>query len=1022
MRIILAGSPKHRLWSLLSDVRSEPTPLRTHIAPAPCTRVVLLVDHSDWKEAAASLHAMSGATGVRLLVVLPATSPGAPPRQALQASIDRLQVDSLAYAPLTETILHTANGVSSRRELVLCPLSRPVPWLATEDLADAVRTWLQGAWSGHRVLSGPEALDGGALAGSLSRVLRDLHQPEEFVRQRFLELDEDGNGVVETDEAVRYLERLGQPSAAARAMVDAADLDGDGTINPEELVHGLGEFLEATLSSTPTDVVWRPVPATIVRDEWVRAGMAFADATAKLAHIGHCAVPADAHRGTRTVNQVLEGHALRFANLHVLPGRGLFTHHTGRFGDPNPGLPELLWDGSEPQLMHPAVLSRKRLPTGETLVSRKGVGGAPVEVRWLGTGPREVLRFGEGDQARAIELEHDQVVGLACRGEWPGLRDTMADVLERRTLKAWEKALFRELGALRIEHVDELADPLDVICHCTGTRRCELVSRCEGRATTLAMLADETGVTRVCGGCAPLVEEIVGSTKLEVAEVMDRTQLGPGIFRFTLRPVATDPMPSLPGQHIVVQGRIQDRWVTRAYTLTSPGGLTQAYELTIKREELGLFSRWLVDSADSTALLRCSAPCGDVFIGPDERGPIFAFAGGIGITPGLAVARTIGSDGSGRTVHIDWSARTPEDFIFAEELDGLAGTGVTWTRRCTTRQGRLDAETVRARYPWREGAIALVCGPSRYCDDVVGWLRGCGWPDDAVRVEVFSSQVNDKGEVRAKRAAPPPSPAVDGTTVDAVQADSFFIDLDADRDVVREAVAFMRQMYAERGLAAVLPSRLAEVRSEVEETGSYTLTRDELAYGAQLAWRNSTRCIGRFFWQHLQVRDMRHLQTEEEMFASLVEHMRLATNGGDLISTLTVFRTGEPEVRLWNGQLIRYAGYRQPDGTVVGDPANCELTERIEGLGWQGRGGRFDVLPLVIQIGDRPPRWFEIPEDAVLEVPIEHPDHPWFAELGLRWYALPAVSELALDVGGVVHRCVPFNGFYMVTEIGARNL
>ena len=52
---------------------------------------------------------------------------------------------------------------------------------------------------------------------------------------------------------------------------------------------------------------------------------------------------------------------------------------------------------------------------------------------------------------------------------------------------------------------------------------------------------------------------------------------------------------------------------------------------------------------------------------------------------------------------------------------------------------------------------------------------------------------------------------------------------------------------------------------------------------------------------------------------------------------------------------------------------------------------------------------------------LEHPQYPWFRELGLRWYALPAVCEMALDLGGVHYRAIPFNGFYMSTEIGGRN-
>ncbi|TRZ05229.1 hypothetical protein HGM15179_021878, partial [Zosterops borbonicus] len=47
---------------------------------------------------------------------------------------------------------------------------------------------------------------------------------------------------------------------------------------------------------------------------------------------------------------------------------------------------------------------------------------------------------------------------------------------------------------------------------------------------------------------------------------------------------------------------------------------------------------------------------------------------------------------------------------------------------------------------------------------------------------------------------------------------------------------------------------------------------------------------------------------------------------------------------------------------------------------------------------------------------------PWFSELGLRWHALPAVSNLLLEIGGLEFPAAPFNGWYMGTEIGSRNL
>ncbi|NEQ84277.1 MAG: nitric oxide synthase oxygenase [Moorea sp. SIO2I5] len=239
--------------------------------------------------------------------------------------------------------------------------------------------------------------------------------------------------------------------------------------------------------------------------------------------------------------------------------------------------------------------------------------------------------------------------------------------------------------------------------------------------------------------------------------------------------------------------------------------------------------------------------------------------------------------------------------------------------------------------------------------------------------------------------------------------------------VMEEAEAFIKQCYIERGLPEVFLSRWQEVKESIEKTGTYEHTYDELVYGARLAWRNSSRCVARYFCQILNLRDMRDLETEEEMFNAIVEHIKLATNDGDLRALMTVFRP-EPGLRIWNSQLLRYAGYRQPDGTILGDPANLELTDQALKLGWQKESRTpFDILPLIIQLPGKEPRLFEIPPEIVLEVPISHPRYEWFEELGLKWYALPGVSNMTLDLGGIQYCFAPFNGFYMGTEIGARN-
>ncbi|GGG79831.1 nitric oxide synthase oxygenase [Paenibacillus radicis (ex Gao et al. 2016)] len=240
-----------------------------------------------------------------------------------------------------------------------------------------------------------------------------------------------------------------------------------------------------------------------------------------------------------------------------------------------------------------------------------------------------------------------------------------------------------------------------------------------------------------------------------------------------------------------------------------------------------------------------------------------------------------------------------------------------------------------------------------------------------------------------------------------------------------EAEQFIIGCYAELGKSEEEAKlRLSEIEQQIERDGSYTHTYEELQHGARLAWRNSNRCIGRLFWQSLEVRDARDLDQEDEVAEAIFNHIKYATNGGRVRSTITVFAPERPNrrIRIWNHQLVRYAGYQTEQG-VIGDPASIAFTEACTKLGWEGKQTPFDVLPLVIQIDDRQPKLYELPEGIALEVPIEHPElGEAFQALQLRWYAVPFISDMKLEIGGLNYTAAPFNGWYMGTEIGSRNL
>ena len=68
------------------------------------------------------------------------------------------------------------------------------------------------------------------------------------------------------------------------------------------------------------------------------------------------------------------------------------------------------------------------------------------------------------------------------------------------------------------------------------------------------------------------------------------------------------------------------------------------------------------------------------------------------------------------------------------------------------------------------------------------------------------------------------------------------------------AERFVTQFYCENRMGAP-DRRLAQIRRELAANGTYWHTSDELEFGARVAWRNSSRCIGRLYWKSLRVRE-----------------------------------------------------------------------------------------------------------------------------------------------------------------------
>ncbi len=622
-----------------------------------------------------------------------------------------------------------------------------------------------------------------------------------------------------------------------------------------------------------------------------------------------------------------------------------------------------------------------------------------------------LLNAADGQTTLMCTKEDYRLTGIAGPVGWSGLPDAIGMLLRGGALTRLQLDAFTASGRLLIEDPSFRASGgSTVVCACTLTTSRDLRNAAR-ECDTVEQLMQLTGAGTICGGCRNRLPAFLGKDDAILCQLIT-TPLATGSLKATLRalPPSVLPVPKT-GQHINVEALIDGHWVGRPYTLT--GWSDQHYELGVKIEERGFFSNWL-NRAEQGMLVRISAPEGEVCPASGDPRPLIYIVAGIGVTPAVSGARYLAGK---RVMQVFYSYRTAEHAPYLQHLRDAADRGhLRLHEHATATLGRLDPDTLCREIIFEQPCQVIICGPESFNQQMAAALKDL--PHVEVCLESFDHPQRGEG----------PAPLPKSWRVKDFQPRcpiEHLPQVDHPASPAEEARFFIEDFYATEHPGEGAHQRVEQAVEQLNATGAWTMTFDELCYAAKLAWRNAERCIGRLYWQGLHLRDCRHLKEPADIAQALFEHLRFAFNGGDLRPAISVFNPGTRETpgpRIWNPQLLRYAGQRLRSGKQVGDPAQNEITRRIMALGWEPAGTDFDLLPLVIQFPGCDPQWFELPADCREEVAIMHPHYPWLENMKLRWYTVPAVSDMALDAGGMKYTFAPFNGWYLNTEIAARNL
>ncbi len=240
--------------------------------------------------------------------------------------------------------------------------------------------------------------------------------------------------------------------------------------------------------------------------------------------------------------------------------------------------------------------------------------------------------------------------------------------------------------------------------------------------------------------------------KLVLAEKEDVTH---NVKTFRFRPIngAEIPFDYLPGQFLTLHIAPGGVATKRSYTIASTPTWRDRIEITVKREDHGLVSRWLHDELRPGDEIEIEAPNGTFYFTGKDAESIVLIGGGVGITPMMSAARYLTETGWPGTVHLILGFRTPSDFIFQDEIAGLEARnpnlrvtatmsrpdGAGWSGR----RGQIDAALLAVAVPDIAAHRAHICGPPAMMDAVKEALIGLGMSNEQIRTEAFGTIKRD---------------------------------------------------------------------------------------------------------------------------------------------------------------------------------------------------------------------------------------------------------------------------------------
>ncbi|MCW2756202.1 MAG: ferredoxin reductase [Marmoricola sp.] len=184
-----------------------------------------------------------------------------------------------------------------------------------------------------------------------------------------------------------------------------------------------------------------------------------------------------------------------------------------------------------------------------------------------------------------------------------------------------------------------------------------------------------------------------------------------------------------PGQYVGIGVQVEGRWQWRSYSVSSaPRRKGRTIAITVRAMPEGFISSHLVGGLAPGTIVRLALPDGDFVLPDPPPAKLLFLVGGSGVTPVMAMLRTLDRRSSMPDVVLHYSSPTEERMIFRREIEELAAAHdrLAVHKLYTDTEGMLElADLDRLCPDWRERET-YACGPAPMLDAIEEHFSAAG--------------------------------------------------------------------------------------------------------------------------------------------------------------------------------------------------------------------------------------------------------------------------------------------------------